>query len=203
MHARKWLLGLVAGGTTAVMAAAGCGNSSSSNPPADSGSGQMTEAAAETGSADSAVDTGVEAAPCVPDADITMLMVPDAGIGDSGATVPACFACIQSLCGTQLSACSGDCACNSAVQQFAGCLGMASQTVMGCATQLVGASGATGLPLVLCVAGSAAPGGTGAGCLAQCGQGGLLMMEGGTDGATEGSTGDAGGGEAGADAAAE
>jgi hypothetical protein len=198
MHARKWLLGFVVAGAAAAVTAAGCGGDNGAPAPADSGPDQT---AGDTGSTpdvanEMAAETGPEAAACVPDADITMLMVPDAAIGDSGVTLPECYSCIQTTCQTQLAACNLDCGCNAAVQQFAACVVDPTMTLNICGAGLVTGGGATGTTLLACVGGSVASalGGSGPGCVAQCAPSLLMGGDGGgTDGATEGGGGDAAG----------
>jgi hypothetical protein len=199
MRARKWLLGFVVAGAAAGTIAAGCGSSDNSSPaPVDSGSDHTTD----TGmmmmpdvANETAAETGPEAAACMIDANIATLMVPDADIGDAGATLPGCYACIQSTCSMQLNTCNADCTCNVAVQTFAQCVASGT-SLMICGTMLAG-GGTNALNLLSCVAGGNVPqlGGSGPGCFAPCGAGGAL--DGGTDGGTEG------GGEGGSDAAGE
>jgi hypothetical protein len=206
MRVRKWLLGFVVAGSATGAVVAGCGSSDNSTPPpADSGTDQTN---ADTGSppdaANEAGDTGSEAAACVPDADITMLMVPDAAIGDSGVTLPECYACIQTTCQAQLAACNLDCGCNTAVQQFAICIVDPTMTLTQCGTGLVVAGGSAGTPLLACVGGkvAAALGGSGPGCVAQCAPSLLMGDGGGTDGASD-AAGDDGGGDATTDGSAD
>jgi hypothetical protein len=199
MRTIKWLVGFAVAGTAAGLIASGCGGDDNVAPSQDSGSDHTTDQAAEA-SQEAAADTGADVA-CVPDADLASIMVPDASLGDSGATVPQCFACIQSTCGTEFTACNADCGCNSGVQAFVMCALDPTQNPVMCGTMLAGID-STSMALGSCVAGPLL-GGTGPGCLQACGY--LPPAgEGGVDGATEGGsgeggTGEGGGGEAGSE----
>jgi hypothetical protein len=193
MRTIKWLVGFAVAGTAAGMIASGCGGDDNVAGSQDSGSDHTTDQAAEAASNDSGMgmDSAQEAAACVPDASLLSLMLPDASLGDSGATVPSCFGCIETTCMTEVAACNLDCACNSAVQDFVTCVAAGTSPLI-CGQALAGVD-TQGMNLTYCVAG--APIGMGPGCLAACGAGGLFGDGGGLpDGATEGG-GDDGGGE--------
>jgi hypothetical protein len=196
MRTMQWLVGLAAAGALSGLFVAGCGDDTAATPPpSDAGPADhttpMPEAAPmETGMGtdapsgdDSAVDGGMEA--CVPDADLATVMLPDAAIGDSSATVPECFACIATQCPTELAACSGDCTCSAVAQTFIACIssGMPAYT---CGAALLGNAGAdpAATALANCVGGPITGADAGPGCLAQCGIGGG-GGEGGTEGGTE------------------
>lgn len=167
MHAARWVLGLSATFSVFAAVAAGCGGgTSNSTPPADSGSGEdvttdaapAREAAVEAGP-DVMEATVPEAAPmCVPDAQLMNLPVPDASLGDSGATAASCLSCFESSCPTIVAACNMDCACVAAYQQFGSCLATGAGLI-----SCIGTSGlATSLPGVsltdfACAAGCATP----------------------------------------------
>ena len=191
MRASQWLLGLATMGTVFGAVAAGCGGSSSSGGGTkDSGPGDVT--------AEKAVEAAVEAAPeaaaetgsdaCVFDGSLTNLTIPDAAIGDSGASTDECYGCIQTTCNSQLAACGADCACATAVEGFLGCVA-AGTSPTTCGTGLATSGNTSALLLGLCVGGSAFPGGTGPGCLHQCGvtipEGGIPTEGGGGEGGTE------------------
>jgi hypothetical protein len=95
-------------------------------PPTDSGA-SPADAGGEAGNdgatqgAGDAADAAGDGAACVPDADITMLTVPDASLG-TGVTLPGCYACLQSTCMTQLRACNADCTCNGRIPALLSCL---------------------------------------------------------------------------------
>jgi hypothetical protein len=207
MRTIQWLVGFAGVGALAGMLVAGCGDDTAATPPQDAGTDHTTVpeaspmpdtgAGTDSGSGDdSATDAGMEA--CVSDADLTMLMVPDAAIGDSSATVPNCYACILATCQTELTACSADCDCVAGVNQYLTCVSTPGTTGIGCGIMLAQGTNPNGAALGLCVAGPAF-GGTGAGCLAQCGV--SVPVEAGTEAGTEGGT--EGGTEAGTEAGSE
>jgi hypothetical protein len=196
MRFSQWLLGGATAAAIAGSIASGCGGSTNNNTPVEAGADVAVdsppeaakEAAAETGPEDAASEA------CAVDADLTTLQPPDAAIGDSGATASGCFSCIKSTCTTQLSACNADCTCKTAVEQFLACVAGGGQ-VTTCGAGLAQGGGTAGLPLGLCVAGSAFPGGSGPGCLHECG---VSIPEGGAgEGGGEGGGGEGGGGEGG------
>jgi hypothetical protein len=189
MRTIKWLVSLAVAGTAAGWIVSGCGGDDNVAGSQDSGSDHTTDHAAEAAGGEAGMDSGMEAAACVPDADLTTLMLPDASLGDSGATVPSCFACIETTCTTEVAACNVDCACNSAVSDFVTCVA-GGMSPINCGMTLA-AVDMQSSNLAFCVAGT--PFGPGPGCLASCGAGGLFN-DGGPDGATEGG-GDDGGGE--------
>jgi hypothetical protein len=121
---------------------AGCGGASSS-PDSDSGTEDVTTADsppetatteggldASDGSADARAEADALPLICQIDADIGHLNVPDASIGDSGVSIGTCISCIQTACGTEVSACETDCACKVNVQGFVTCLGSGQTTTM-------------------------------------------------------------------------
>jgi hypothetical protein len=188
MRRGKWLLGCVLAGVAGVSMSAGCGDDSVANAPMDSGTADQT-----TGDT-SVPDTGVEAATpeaeagpaCMTDADLTMLMLPDASLDDAGDTIASCIGCIMQNCATQVAACNGDCVCNVAVQKFIQCVAAGTDGgALTCGTKLALGSDSNGLTLGECVAGPKF-GGTGPGCLDQCGQGALNKGDGGDSAAPEG-----------------
>jgi hypothetical protein len=169
MRVSQWLLGGAATAAIAGMIASGCGGSTNGGGEKDSGPdvGSVTpEAAAPEAAAEAGLDAPADV--CVADADLTQLQEPDAEIGDTGATDLGCYTCIKSNCSAQLAACNGDCACNTAVVKFLACV-QGGGTIVTCGTTLATSGGTSGLPLALCVAGSAFPGGSGPGCLHECG----------------------------------
>jgi hypothetical protein len=190
MRASQWLLGGATAAAIVAAIASGCGGSTNSSSPQDSGTDVTNDVVAEAAPKEAAAETSTQDSPaaCVPDADITHLTIPDASIGDSGASTDGCYACIQTTCSTQLSACNADCTCNTAVRGFLTCVAAGGST-LSCGTSLATGGGSAGLPLGLCVAGSAVPGGSGAGCLHACGvslpEGGIPTGDGGGDAASD------------------
>jgi hypothetical protein len=120
------------------------------------------------------------------DADLTMLMLPDASLDDAGDTISTCIQCILTNCPTQVAACNSDCVCNVAVQKFIQCVADGTDGgALTCGTKLALSSDSNGLTLGECVAGPKF-GGTGPGCLDQCGQSALAKGDGGDSAAPEG-----------------
>ncbi len=181
MRAARLFLGFSASFAVIASVASGCG-SSSSNPPVDSGTGEdvtmeaapMMEAAVEATVEAAAPEAAVDAA-CVPDASLSSIPIPDAGFGDSGIDVMACFACVQTECPSVVAMCNMSCACISAVEMAAKCLGSAGGSLLNCASDLSSAGiSITSCPSVL-------------GCAAACG----VNLGGGDSGMHDGSVTDA------------
>ncbi len=133
MRAARLFLGVSASFAVIASVASGCG-SSTSNPPADSGTGAdvtmeaapMEEAAVEAAVEAAAPEAGIVDAACVPDASIQSLPVPDASLGDAGATAATCLACVESSCSGPsglIAKCNANCACVDAFEQFEACMG--------------------------------------------------------------------------------
>jgi hypothetical protein len=181
---RAGLVVRVVGGTSAFVVALGfgCGGSSTS-PDADSGpdagpdvvtstdaiatetshvsvpeSGGM-EASPPEASADVSAAADAEPFYCLIDADIAHLQLPDASLGDAGASVTGCYTCVQNSCATQVSACAGDCACKENVVSFVECIGLGG-AIASCLTKLSGTDPAT-LGFTACLLTS--------GCMSACG----------------------------------
>jgi hypothetical protein len=176
--------------------ATGCGDDTVANTPMDSGApDQTTDQAAPVDSG--APEAEAEAAPaCVPDSSLSMLMIPDASLDEAGDTIAGCIGCIMTNCSSEVQVCSGDCACNAAVQQFVQCVA-AGMGALKCGTTLAQSGGANATVLGLCVAGPMF-GGTGPGCINQCGAANLVKdggdaatTEGGGDATTDGASGEA------------
>jgi len=193
MRVSQWLLGGAATAAIAATIASGCGGSTSGGGGGkDSGpdAAPTPEASAPEAAAEAGLDAG---SACTIDADLTQLDETDAEIGDSGATDIGCYTCIKVNCGAQLSACNTDCACNNAVVKYLACF-QGGGSIVTCGAALATGGGSSGLPLAICTAGSAFPGGSGPGCLHECG---VSFPE---AGAPEAGATEAGATEAGADA---
>ena len=160
MRATRWLLGSCTALTVVASVAAGCGSSSNSANPQDSGTADVTmEATMMEAAAEAAPETGPEAAAdaaCVPDANINNIMAPDASFGDAGATAAKCLACFQSSCGATITKCNMSCACVSAFQGFTSCIGSGG-SLQTCGAGLLSGSTGLGLADVICAAGCATP----------------------------------------------
>lgn len=176
MRARQLLFLL--GGTSAlfVALAAGCGGSGSTTA-SDSGSDVTTfdamaeaagmdsggqEASAPEASMDASAEADALPLICQIDADLSNLQLPDASIGDSGMSVSGCYSCIETNCGSQVTACAADCTCKVTIVTFVTCLagGKAAQNCIP--TSLLSDPSAAGLFECLLA-------GSGATCQATCG----------------------------------
>jgi hypothetical protein len=152
---------------------AACSSSSKNdNGPADSGS-----------NADADSDSGT----CTPAPDASLasfFVAPDSGASDAGSNGPGCWACITGGCTAQLTACSGDCTCNTTVLTGAECLTGDAGGLATCVLPILGSSGLAGflggggsginsslMNLVACI--------NAAGCLPACGLGFAVLPDGG------------------------
>jgi hypothetical protein len=189
MRAARWLLGLATSFTVVAAFASGCGSSSSpAGPAGDSGStmdvtmgdtSEMSEAAAETGTAD-VVDANVSDV-CVPDANINTLPIPDASFGDAGATAASCVSCFKTNCPTLITNCNKNCQCVAAFEAFEACLGT-GQALLTCGEMLATApgTGITSVTQLACALGCATP--------STCGYTIPTMGDGGDGGGGDGSS---------------
>jgi hypothetical protein len=99
----------------------------------------------------SAPDAGLDVC-SLPDA-----ALPDAAIGNTGATTTSCLGCVGTTCASQAAACNGDCVCAAdAIAVFA-CVA-SGQSALGCLTSVAGSSAFTALSLCVILD-----------CHAQCG----------------------------------
>ncbi|CAN5196765.1 hypothetical protein BH09MYX1_BH09MYX1_09230 [soil metagenome] len=96
-----------------------CGGTEDTPPVVDAGKDGTTivDAAPDT-AAEAAVEAG-----CATDASLTSLVPPDAAIGDSGATLPGCAACLKTKCASDINDCDKLCECKDAVIGVYDCLG--------------------------------------------------------------------------------
>jgi hypothetical protein len=198
MRSSQWFLGLATTSAIIAAVASGCGGSTSGGSPEDSGTADVTTDHSEAAAAEAAAETGtMDAAPeaCAVDANLASLMVPDASIGDAGATTSGCLSCIQANCSSGVTACSADCACDTAVVGLLGCVA-SGESVVTCGEPLLTGGDATETALLACLAGPLL-GGSGPGCLTQCGYAGM------GDGGKKEGGGEGGGGGDGGDAAPE
>lgn len=157
------LVAIVAAGAASIPA---CGGSSSDNGGTGGGGGVLMEAGTDT-AADNASppDTSIPetSAPDVssepdvtvlPDAEILEgslfdMSIPDVTIGDSGATLQACYDCSVDKCSSELEACQGDDKCRTLVLCFFQDECFDSSAAMGinqaCATGCIGKAGIQGM----------------------------------------------------------
>ena len=163
MRATRWLLGMGTAFSVLSAVAAGCGSSTTGSSPAqDSGTDVTTEAAMEA-AAEAAPEAGPDVAeaavdaPCVPDANITMLPVPDASFGDAGATAATCLSCFETNCMTIVTQCNMSCGCVSAFETFGTCLG-AGGSLLTCGGAFATNNGlGLGITSLACALGCAVP----------------------------------------------
>lgn len=158
MQKRLWLGVLVVGLPTAGIFGLGCGSSSSDDSTAN----------VDSGSDVTAVDTSVpdvvaiaDAGRC-DDADLNSLSLPDASLGDSGATTASCVACMKEDCAGDITACNTDCACKDGVDDALNCVASAGGLSLTCLTGLQGNTNATNLGECIYL-----------GCKNECGLGGF------------------------------
>lgn len=133
MRARYGILAALVGVPVALAIGGGCGGSSSDN------SGNNTpDATADVTldtappKQDSAPDVTDAAKVCTVDADLNNINVPDAALGDAGATVSCLITCGKSACSTELSACNADCDCKGALLSVFDCM-KTGQSLQACA----------------------------------------------------------------------
>jgi hypothetical protein len=180
MRATRWLLGLSTSFAVVACVASGCSSGSTAAPAIDSGAAQdvttdvEVEAAVEAAVESAAPEAAVDAA-CVPDANLSSLTVPDASIGDSGVDVAACLSCFESSCPMIVATCNQSCACVSAVQTFATCIGTPGSSLLSCASGLMSIPG-VGVTQLACALG----------CTTVCG----VSLPTGDGGKGDGATGD-------------
>jgi hypothetical protein len=139
MRSRHFWMGLASTVSVTCAIFVGCGGSSSDdsavNTPDTGPDVTAMDAAPDTAKLDTGiVETGPEA--CSVDADLATLPVPDAALGDSGATAPECVSCVKSACPGLLPKCQMTCDCVTAFVSFEACVGMGT-SVTTCATTIL------------------------------------------------------------------
>jgi hypothetical protein len=161
MRTIRWFVGLVSTNALTAALVFGCGTSG----PAPAGVDSAVVPSPD-GSVEAASEAGAESSPPCP-LDGGLLYALEASIGDSDATAPGCSSCIVQTCPTQLVSCSADCTCEEQLLAFVACVADAGSP-FACAVPLARTSDPAAGALAGCVGGGLA-GGTGPGCLAQCG----------------------------------
>lgn len=145
-------------GVLAAAIACGCGGShASGSPDASLGGG-----AGNPGS--DASDSASDAQSCVLDAASLNALAVNA----DGSDTP-CETCIVQNCGAELTACSSDCSCDPQLLALIACATDGGSAI-ACGEPLAMSDASTAQALAQCVGGFIA-GGTGLGCLLQCGIG--------------------------------
>ncbi|MEO8800065.1 MAG: hypothetical protein ABI551_19370 [Polyangiaceae bacterium] len=160
MHKRLWLGALLVAMPAAGFIAVGCGgDSGDSSATPDSG-------ADVTVAHDAAPDvvTVVDAAPprC-DDGGIENLSIPDAALGDGGATTSSCLTCTNESCASQVAKCDKDCECENGIDDALACIGAKGGLDISCIGGLQGNTNATNLGQ--CIIGA---------CQNECGIGALF-----------------------------
>jgi hypothetical protein len=201
MHTRAWLGLVPVLAATAGVVASGCGDDTSpgatttpdsSIPDSSSGGGGDSTTKTDTGGGDAANEAAKDAGPCVDGAFNVETF-------DSGSPEWACF---QTACMNELTACAAVCNCNTPIVNALLCSADASTTtaMMTCfSNQFPALTDEAGTALQTCIGGNLA-------AKANCIQYTMPMTEGGTDsgdgavsegGGDAGDAGDAGGGDSG------
>jgi hypothetical protein len=158
MQKRLWLGVLVVGLPTAIALGVGCGGSSSDDSAANVDSGSDVTAV-DTSVQD--VVTVVDAGRC-DDADLNDLTLPDASLGDSGASTATCVACMKEDCASDITKCNADCVCKDGVDDALNCVATAGGLSITCLGGLQTNTNATNLGECIYIA-----------CQKECGLGGF------------------------------
>jgi hypothetical protein len=111
MRRFEWLMGFIVVGTVAGASATACSSSGSkttySQPNPDSGATSETDGSITTAT-DAAEEEAASAVPVPMDCLDGSVGLPN---GAAGSVSSACVTCVQTSCGSALSACATDCAC--------------------------------------------------------------------------------------------
>jgi len=158
----RWQVRFRAKAAFATAVACGCGGGvvAAVSPDASTGPSESTP--------DGAAEGGLEASSVSCVVDGASLGAFEADLDGSDAA-SLCITCIVQTCSAQLQACAVDCTCNSQLLAFLACSADGGSAVT-CGEPLAMADAATVQALADCVGGFLA-GGTGVGCLLQCGVG--------------------------------
>jgi len=143
MRASQFLLGVAATVATVACVASGCGGSTNSGGPSDSGAADVTmdhnEAAAEA-----APEAAPEAASdaCPSDAQITSIPIPDGSVPGSDASAAVCLGCVETACPNLVAECNAICGCPQAFDMFEACVASGGSVITCGETDLL----SSGLP---------------------------------------------------------
>lgn len=179
MRARHILLLVAVASCSVAGLLVACGGTADDTAQTDAGKDVTVDAPKDLGAPD-VVDSGP--APCLTDADLFTVAIPDGNIGDSGATVQACGTCLKTSCQSDISDCNKVCECKDDVISLYDCLAK-GKGLQSCGIQnFLGASPETqniGLSLVGCASSK---------CKTECGlnDGGTASDSGPKDAATDG-----------------
>ena len=114
---------------------------------------------ADTAAAD--VVTIIDAGRC-DGASLNDLSLPDASLGDSGASTATCVACMKSSCASDITSCNSDCVCKEGVDDALNCVAAAGTLSLACLGGLQSNANATNLGTCIYLA-----------CKNECGLGGF------------------------------
>lgn len=131
MRIRAFLFVAMASSLAAGFSIQACGGSSEETPAPSTDSG-IVEAAAETGPKDAGQDVKDSAPACDTTNDPTA-KVPDASIGDGGATTGLCLSCAKTKCSKEYDACKQDCPCQKVAADALDCYFKNSSNPLVCA----------------------------------------------------------------------
>ncbi|HEX7667828.1 MAG TPA: hypothetical protein VF407_25045 [Polyangiaceae bacterium] len=142
MNKRVWLGVLLVTMPAAGFIAVGCGgDSDDSSATPDSGADVVVEKDATPD-----VVVVVDAAPArCDDGGIENLSIPDAALGDGGATTATCLTCTKESCASQIKACDKDCDCENGIDDALTCIGEKGGLDSTCIGDLQDNSAATAL----------------------------------------------------------
>lgn len=169
MKTRLFLGALLVGFPTALATGAigaGCGGSSDDSAAGQDASQDVT--AKDTATQD--VVQIVDAARC-DDADLNTLSLPDASLGDSGASVGTCLECTRGSCAEQITECNKDCACKNGIDDALSCIAEMGGLSASCAGSIGNDTSAQALGECIFAA-----------CPDECGLGGFSLPDGGDGG---------------------
>lgn len=164
MQKRLWLGVLLVGFPTASMFGSGCSSSSSDDSTAQPDAAQDVTQKADVGPD---VVVIVDAGPRCDGADLNNVSLPDASLGDSGATTGTCVACMQASCASQITKCDESCSCKAGVDDALTCVANAGTLDTSCLGGLTGDPNAQNLGLCIYAA-----------CKNECGLGGFTLPDG-------------------------
>jgi len=168
MQKRLWLGALLIGFPSACLFGGGCSSSSSdgSTPTPDA-----AQDVTQTDTATADVVQIIDAARC-DDANIGDLSLPDASLGDSGASIGTCLSCTKASCSTQVTACNASCQCKNDIDDALGCVAAKGGLNASCIGGLLSGGDPSATNLGQCIV---------AACKTECGLGGFTLPDGSTD----------------------
>lgn len=160
MNKRLWLGALLVAMPAAGFIAVGCGGDSDDSAATPDSGADVTVAH----DAGPDVVTVIDAAPprC-DDGGIENLNIPDAALGDGGATTGSCLTCTKESCAGQVAKCDKDCDCENGIDDALTCIASKGGLDISCLGDLQDNANATALGTCIYSA-----------CSDECGIGALL-----------------------------